>query len=262
MSKYKLFAVIPARDARYVKEKIEEMESSGLPFVIVCGERIDHKNVVYRPPKGKYDAINYAIRFIPREAEIVIFNDVDTKIPDHNMIFKAINLFNEDPAIGLIFGKDLVKEGPQVLFHRWLYAIIKRVPIIVNGDIIFIRRVILQKLIPLPPCKAEDALLGFKVLELGYKVVFNEKCFVFTNKTGKEVEEIKYKRRTVGGIYQALSYCHSKGSSLLIVKMFYILLPLLLPFLLLTGKKGYCWFKGISLGICDFLKKDNTGIWI
>jgi len=260
MSKYKLFAVIPARDARYVKEKIEEMESLGLPFVIVCGEKVEHKNVVYRPPKGKYDAINYAIRFIPKEAEIIMFNDVDTKIPGHNVISKAINLFDKDPNIGLIFGKDLVKEGPQVLFHRWLYAIIKRVPILVNGDIIFIRRVILQRLIPLPPCKAEDALLGFKVFELGYKVVFNEKCFVFTNKTYKKIEEVKYKRRTVGGIYQALSYCHSKGA-LAIVKMFYIFLPLLMPMLLLTGKKGIYWFRGITLGICDFLKKDKAGAW-
>jgi cellulose synthase/poly-beta-1,6-N-acetylglucosamine synthase-like glycosyltransferase len=261
MSKYKPFVIILARDGKYIKDKIKEMELLKLPFIIISGVKIEHKNVVYRPPKGKYDAINYAIQFIPKDTTIVIFNDVDTKIPDHNVIFKTINLFDRDPNIGLIFGKDLVKKGPQVLFHRWLYAVIKRVPILVSGDIMFIRRVILQKVIPLPPCKAEDTLLGLKVLELGYKVVFNEKCFVFTNKTDKEIEEVKYKRRTVGGIYQALSYCHSKGF-LVIVKMFYIFLPLLMPILLLTGKKGIYWFKGITLGICDFLKKDKTGGWI
>jgi threonyl-tRNA synthetase len=41
-----LFIVL-AREQRYVKEKIKELENMQVPYLIVCGERTDHPKVVY-----------------------------------------------------------------------------------------------------------------------------------------------------------------------------------------------------------------------
>ena len=74
MNNYKLFFVVLARDRKYVFSKIKELEQLKVPYVIICGEKIKHPKVIYRPPKGKYDAINYAVRFIPSNPDIIVFN--------------------------------------------------------------------------------------------------------------------------------------------------------------------------------------------
>ncbi len=44
----KPFILVMARDHGHVMEKILELKRLNLPFVIVCGEKINHPNVVYR----------------------------------------------------------------------------------------------------------------------------------------------------------------------------------------------------------------------
>ena len=73
-----LFLVL-ARDKNHVKEKVRELSNLNIPFLIVCGERINHPNVKYRAPRGKYDAINFGAELIP-DVDVVALNDVDTKI--------------------------------------------------------------------------------------------------------------------------------------------------------------------------------------
>lgn len=244
--------MIFAKDRRYVVKKIRELDRLKVPYVIICGERIDHPRVVYRPPKGKYDAINFSLSLLPKDADIVVLNDVDTEI--HN--FESALGYIEGNKVGLVFGKDMVKSGPQVLFHELLFKILRIVPILANGDLMLIRRDVLER-IHLKPCKAEDAYILFRVLELGYRAVFCEDCYVETQKTTDEKEEEIYKRRTVAGIYQALSYTHPPQP----IGLFYMFLPILSPLLLVLGRKGYFWTKGILLGVTDYMRGDRGGLW-
>ena len=116
---------------------------------------------------------------------------------------------------------------------------------------------LLKEFLPIRPCKAEDSYLLFKVLEFKYKAVFCEECYTETERTKTAQGEELYKRRTVGGIYQALSYTQPPHR----IKLFYFLLPIASPLLLVLGKKGFYWMKGILLGLMDYLRGDRTGVW-
>jgi hypothetical protein len=68
----KLFFIVPARDKRYVTEKIMELERLRVPYIIVCGERVNHPRVVYRAPIGKYDAVNFGAALMPKDVNIIV----------------------------------------------------------------------------------------------------------------------------------------------------------------------------------------------
>jgi cellulose synthase/poly-beta-1,6-N-acetylglucosamine synthase-like glycosyltransferase len=225
----------------------------GLPYKIVCGESFDHPNVVYRHARGKYDAINFGSRFIPKEANIIVLNDVDTIIHNFHLAFPHFNNKN----IMLVFGTEVVKEGPQKLFFRFLNPIRHKIPIAASGELMFIRRDLFEKILPLKPCKAEDTYILFKVLEYGYSVIFSKDCYTETERTTIWQQEVPYKRRTVSGIYQALSYTNPS----ILIRLFYYFLPFFSPSLLILGKRGYYWMKGILQGFSDYLRGDRTGYW-
>lgn len=248
-----VFFIVLARDGSIIEKKIRELDGLGYPYVIVCGEKIDHSNVVHREPKGKYDAINFGFRFIPEHTDVVALNDVDTKIRNFQAILQLFN--SEDVAI--VFAKVSVEEGAQKLFLRILRCLRRRLAIAASGDLMLIKYDVLKKVLPIKPCKAEDSYLLFKTLELKHRVADCEECYVETEKTKTAEEEEDYKRRTVAGIYQALGY--TKPPSL--IKLFYILLPIASPLLLVLGKKGYFWMKGILLGLVDYLHGDRSGVW-
>lgn len=249
----KVFFLVLARDKRHTDEKIEELKSLGMPFLIVCGEKSDHPNVVYRKPIGKYDAINFGFTFIPEDTDVVALNDVDTKINHFKAILTSIN----SKDVALVFAKVSVKEGPQMLFYVFLDSIRRRVPITASGELMLIKYDVLQRIIPIKSCKAEDSYMLFKVLEFGYRGVLCEKCYVKTERTKIAEKEESYKRKTVAGIYQALSYTRPPY----FIRVFYTLLPLVSPLLLVLGKKGYYWMRGILLGLSDFLCGDRSGVW-
>jgi len=249
----KPFFLVLARDERYVDDKIGELKGLGVPYLIVCGKNINHLNVVYREPKGKYDAINFGARFVPDYVDVVALNDVDTKI--HN--FQVALQHFKCKEVALVFAGVSVKEGPQKLFYVILDLIRRRLPIAASGELMLIRRNVLRKILPIRPCKAEDSYILFKVLEFKYKAVFCEECYVETERTKSADKEELYKRKTVAGIYQALAYTRPP----LLIKLFYVLLPFACPLLLVLGKKGYFWTKGILLGLIDYLRGDRTGVW-
>jgi cellulose synthase/poly-beta-1,6-N-acetylglucosamine synthase-like glycosyltransferase len=250
----KIFFLVLARDARYVHEKIKELENLGFEYKIICGGHYVHPNVVYQAPNGKYSAINFGVHLIPADTDIVVMNDVDTII--HNFDLAPPN-FN-DPQVALVFGTELVKEGPQHLFFRFENTIRRILPISGSGELMLIRRkVLVEELYPLKPCKAEDTYMLFKIIELKRKIVFCENFYAETERTKTAAKEEEYKRRTVAGIYQALSYTKPTFT----IKMFYSALPLASPLLLVLGDKGYYWFKGILLGFADFLRGDKAGSW-
>jgi hypothetical protein len=120
-----------------------------------------------------------------------------------------------------------------------------------------IRYDVLKRIIPIKPCKAEDSYILFKVLESDAKAVFCDECYVETERTKIAEKEEAYKRKTVGGIYQALSYAKPPCA----IRLFYAILPIACPLLLVFGKKGYFWTKGILLGLKDYLRGDRTGVW-
>ena len=249
----KLFFIVLARDRKHVHGKITELENLGIPYKIVCGERLNHPNIVYRAPKGKYDAINFSMHLISKEVDVVVMNDVDTIIQNFNLALRYL----KDEKTALIFGTEKVKEGPQKLFFRILNPIRRKIPVAASGELMFIRREVLERVVPIKPCKAEDTYILFKVLEYGYKTIFCEDFYAETERTKTAEKEEFYKRRTVAGIYQALSYCHPP----FMVIMFYALLPLYSPLLLVFGKKGYYWMKGILLGFLDYVLGDRSGVW-
>jgi hypothetical protein len=245
--------LVLARDEKHVDEKVGELKSLGVPYVIVCGKRLNHPNVVFREPKGKYDAINFGFRVIPQDTDVVILNDVDTKIRNLGV---ALQCFNRGD-VALVFVRVCVKEGPQNLFYSILDRIRRRLLITASGELMLIRYDVLKRVIPIKPCKAEDSYILFKVLELKHRGVFCEECYVETERTKTAEKEQAYKRKTVGGLYQALA--HTKPPYM--IKLFYVLLPIASPLLLVLGKKGYFWMSGILLGFLDYLRGDRTGLW-
>jgi len=242
-----------ARDEKHIKHKVEELEKLGVHYLIVCGKKLDYPNVVYREPRGKYDALNFGFNFVPQNADIVVLNDVDTKIEN---LDKALQCFNLT-GIALVFAKVHVKTGPQNLFYSLLDRIRQRLLITASGELMLVRHDVLERILPLKPCKAEDSLVLFKVLEMGWNVTFCEDCYTKTERTDTLRKEQDYKRRTVCGIYQALSYTKPP----IIIRLFYVLLPFVSPMLLILGRKGYYWTRGILLGLSDYLVGDRSGVW-
>jgi len=249
----RLFFLVLARDEKYVDEKIKELNLLDVPYIIICGKRLNHPSVVYREPKGKYDAINFGFRFIPENVDVVVLNDVDTKIYN---IEAALKNFSRDEVV-LVFARVSVKEGPQKSFYVLLDFIRRKVSIAASGELMLIRRDVLARVLPLKPCKAEDSYIMFKVLEFRRKAIFCEECYVETERTKSAEKEEMYKRKTVGGLYQALAYTQPP----FLVKLFYVLLPIASPLLLTFGKKGYFWMKGILHGFIDYIRGDRSGVW-
>lgn len=249
----KTFFLVLARDERYTSEKIEELKLLGAPFLVVCGKNIGYPHVVYRKPRGKYDAINFGFEFIPKDTDVVALNDVDTKIRNFDV---ALRLFDSED-VALVFVRVSVEEGPQRFFYRMLDYLRRRFPIAASGELMLIRYKLLERIIPIKPCKAEDSYILFKTLESRHKSVFCEKCYVETKRTKTSEKEEAYKRRTVAGLYQALSYTQPPYH----VRLFYMLLPFVCPLLLVSGKNGYFWMRGILRGVVDYLCGDRTGVW-
>ena len=248
-----LFFVVLARDDSLINDKIRELEKLGFPYVIVCGEPVEMPNVVYRSPIGKYDAINFGLGFVPEDTEVVVFNDVDTKIRCFDCALRIL----EGKQASLVFAKVGVKQGPQISFYALADTLRRWVPIFASGELMLLRYDLLRRLLPLKKCKSEDSYISFKVLEYGERVAFCEDCYVETVRTASSKEEEGYKRRTTGGIYQALSMTKPPA----LVRLFYMLLPFFSPLLLLAGKKGYYWSRGIILGYIDHARGDRTGAW-
>ena len=253
MEGIRLFFLIFARDSKFVAKKMKELDRLHVPYRIVCGESINHPKIIYRAPRGKYDAINFGVKLIPEDANVVVMNDVDTSI--HNFQ-AAVRCFRDnDPAI--LFTTEMVRNGPQSMFFRIFNPIRRRLLLAASGDLMLMKRSLLQRIVPLKPCKAEDTYMLFKALELGQKVIFSEVCFAETQRTKTADQEEAYKRRTVAGIYQALSYARPP----FLIRLFYMALPFTSPLLLILGRKGYYWARGILLGLLDYLRGDLSGLW-
>lgn len=248
-----LFFLVFSRDRTYVAEKILELDGLNVPYAIVCGEHMNHPKVSYRAPKGKYDAVNFGAKLIPRYVDVVVMNDADTRIGNFRV---ALQRF-EDERADILFATEMVKEGPQTLFFRLFNPIRRRIPLAATGELMLVKRELLEIMLPLKPCKAEDSYMLFQSLEMKRRVVFCEECFAETRRTRIPEEEEAYKRRTTAGIYQALSY--TGGPRL--IKFFYSLLPFMSPLLLVLGKRGYYWMRGILLGFLDYVRGDRTGFW-
>ena len=212
-----------------------ELENMRAPYIIVCGESLDHPNVVYRECRGKWDAINFGAKFVPKEANVVVLNDVDTRI--HNFEHALSHLEEAD----LVYCRVSVSNGPQVKFYRIADPIRKRLHIFASGELMLMKREVFERVLPIPPCLAEDSYILFKALEMGYKAKFCEGAYVTTKRTSNTEEEEEYKARTTLGIYQALE--NTKPPPL--IRMFYMLLPAMAPLLALTGEDGRAWVRGI-----------------
>ena len=250
------FVIVLARDLNGVHKKHIELQKLGLRHVIISGEPSQNDNVIYRAPRGKYDAINFGLKHVPEEAEIVALNDVDTRIINYDHAYRHFS----NPRVGLIFTSVELPEGAHSIFNRLIDSIRRHFIIAANGELMFIRRDVLKRVTPIPPCKAEDTLILFRTLKIGYQAVFETDCHVLTSRTSSaslKNEQI-FKRKVVCGIYQALYLGDASFSR----KLFYCLLPFASPFLLAAGRKGWFWMVGILWGLVDFLKGDKTGYWL
>jgi hypothetical protein len=249
-----VFFLVPARDESHVETKAEELRRLGFRYLIVCGQQVNKKGVIYREPNGKYDAINFGFNFVPEDADVLALNDADTTIHNFDAALKHFN----DKKVALVFGSVSVKYGPQIFFYRMLNPIRRILPVAASGELMLIKRDVMEHILPIKPCKAEDSYILFKTSELKRGIVFCEDCRAETERTGIIENELIYKRKTVCGLYQALSY--SRPS--LGIRMFFLILPFASPILLVLGKLGYYWMKGILLGLTDYLKGDRTGTWL
>jgi cellulose synthase/poly-beta-1,6-N-acetylglucosamine synthase-like glycosyltransferase len=235
-----LFFIVLARDQRHVREKIMELENMRIPYLIVCGEKMDHPKVVYREARGKWDAINFGSQFVSKDADVVVLNDVDTRI--HNFEHVLSHLYD---GIDLVYCRVNVTKGSQVKFYRIADPIRKRFHIFASGELMLIKREVFKRVLPIPPCIAEDSYILFKALELGYRAHFCTKTYVITERTINTKEEENYKARTTLGIYQALKYTRPPPW----IRTFYGLLPMAAPLLALAGDDGKAWMRGIKRAV-------------
>jgi len=242
----KTFFIVPARDQQNVEEKIMELENMQVPYLIVCGEKVNHPNVVYREARGKWDAINYGGQFIPEDANVVALNDVDTRI--HNFDHALSHLKG---GAGIVYCRVNVAGGPQVKFYRIADPIRKRFHIFASGELMLVKRGVFERVLPIPPCIAEDSYMLFKALELGYRAYFCTKAWVTTERTANTGEEENYKARTTLGIYQALKYARPPPW----IRTFYKLLPAAAPLLALAGEDGRAWMRGIRKAVKSNITK-------
>ena len=238
-----------ARNRKYLDAKIAELQKMNVSFIIVCGEKVNHLNVVYQGNRGKWAAINLAAKFIPKEAKVIVLNDVDTKIHNLKLAFACLS-----ERIALVYCRVKVSIGPQVKFYKILNPLRKKFHIAASGELMLIRKEVFECVLPLPACTAEDSYILFKTLELGYQANFCTSAYVTTERTHNAKEEAAYKNRTTLGIYQALD--HTKP--LPVIRVFYVILPLLAPMLCLMGKDGRSWTKGINRAIKDYLTKKRS----
>jgi hypothetical protein len=243
---FKPFFIVLARDQCHVKGKIAELTGMGIPFLIVCGEKVNHPSVVYREARGKWDAINFGSRFVPKDADIIVLNDVDTKI--HNFEHALSHLNGE---ADIVYCKVNVKRGPQMKFYRIADPIRSKLHIFASGELMLMRREVFKRILPIPPCIAEDSYILFKALELGYHAHFCTKTYVTTERTRNAKEEEAYKTRTTIGIYQALKHTRPPPW----IRIFYKLLPLFVPLLIIAGEDGRAWMKGISKAVNTILRR-------
>jgi len=237
---HKPFFMVMARDQNHVERKIAELEEIGMPFLVVCGEKFNHPNVVYREVKGKWDAINFGSRFVPKESDVIVLNDVDTRI--HNFEHALQHL---ESRTDLVYCLVNVSEGPQVKFYRILNPIRQRLHVAASGELMLVKKRVFESVLPIPPCIAEDSYILFKALELRYRAHFCTKTYVTTERTADAKEEEVYKNRTTLGIYQALKY--SKPPPW--IRVFYKLLPLTSLLLALAGEDGMAWVRGIRKAV-------------
>ncbi len=242
--------MVMARDAKNVPQKISELQGTGIPFVIVCGEKVNHPNVVYRKASGKWDAINFGAKYIPSSAEIIIFNDVDNEIHNFELSLNCIM-----SKADLVHCQIKVSNGPQIMFYRLVNPIRQKFNMFASGDLMLIKRGVFEAISPIPPCIAEDSYMLFKALELGFRAYFCTEAYVTTKKTSNNNEEEAYKTRTTLGIYQALNYAKPP----ITIRIFYYLLPAFSPLLIVSGESGIAWAKGIRKAVkANVAKKQVT----
>ncbi len=242
------FFIVPARNRKHLDEKIAELEKMNVSFLVVCGEKVNHPNVVYHENAGKWDAINFAVSFLPEETNVVVLNDVDTKIYNFENALSDLN-----SGVDLVYCRVQVHSGPQVKFYQLLDPMRSRFHIAASGELMVMRKEVFKEVLPLPPCLAEDSYILFKTLELGYRANFCTNAYITTERTSNHQEEAAYKNRTTLGIYQALDY--SKPPP--IIRIFYLALPLFAPLLSLEGKDGKAWMIGINRAFKHHIKKEN-----
>lgn len=240
VSVVKVFFLVLARNAKQVQPKMAELRRLGFPFLVVCGEKMDHPNVVYRKPMGKWDAINFGCRFVPPEMDVVAFNDVDTEIFDIRFALSAVQ-----SASAFVYSRVELGSGPQKRFYRIANPLNSHLRMFAMGELTLVRKSALEKLLPIPPCLAEDTYLLFKALELGFRADFCQETYVLTTRTSTPEEEALYKERTALGILQALD--NSKPPPL--IRVFYALLPVFALMLRPIGQDGRAWSKGIFSAI-------------
>jgi cellulose synthase/poly-beta-1,6-N-acetylglucosamine synthase-like glycosyltransferase len=244
------FFIVCARNKHLVENKILELEQINIPFIIVCGEKFNHPNVLYKKAIGKWDAINFGAKYIPERCDVIILNDVDTKI--HNLK-QALDSLNDQADI--TYCRVIVSRGPQVKFYKILDPIRGRLHIAASGEFMLMKRTVWEKMLPVPPCTAEDSYILFRALELGYKASFCTTAYVTTERTTDAKHEEGYKTRTTLGIYQALQYTKPP----IWINIFYALLPLAAPLLTLAGEDGRAWMRGIEKAAnCHIQKKYTT----
>jgi len=229
-----------------VKEKIVELEKMKAPFLIICGEKMNHPRVVYREARGKWDAINFGAQFVTETADVIVLNDVDTEIHNLNHAFHHLNT-----KIDLVYCRVNVPHGPQLKFYRILDPIRRRLHVAASGELMLMKREVFERVLPIPPCIAEDSYILFKALEFGYQVYFSSTTYVTTERTANAEDEEAYKARTTGGIYQVLRYTTPP----LLIRAFYTLLPVIAPLLALAGEDGRAWAKGIEKAVKAHISK-------
>jgi cellulose synthase/poly-beta-1,6-N-acetylglucosamine synthase-like glycosyltransferase len=237
-----------ARNAKLIQTKIYEIERIGLPFIVICGENFPDSRVVQRAPVGKWDAINYGYGLIPRETDVVVLNDVDTEIHGLEHMLSSV-------VEGSDFAYAAVRPsgGSQPKFYAIANPLNRVLKIFAMGELVVIRKKVLDNLMPIPPCLAEDTYLLFKAMELNYKVDFCEDAYVNTIRTSSISEEVLYKERTTLGILQALDYTRPPPWIIL----FYRSLPILAAMLMLGGEDGRAWARGIMRAIRLHIEGSN-----
>jgi len=200
----------------YPKDKLEIVVGSdgstdNTDTIVAKHARAGVKLIRLNKRTGKVNALNVAI---PRlKGEIVVFSDANT-IYERDAIKKLVRNF-ADPRIGCVCGELVFKNGEENEvgnlegFYWRFEQFLKRreggrgALLGANGGIYAIRKALFE---PLPSNTiVEDFVMPMKILEKGYKVIYEPEAVAHEETSKRIVQEMERRVRIGAGDFQALT---------------------------------------------------------
>jgi cellulose synthase/poly-beta-1,6-N-acetylglucosamine synthase-like glycosyltransferase len=168
------------------------------------------KFINYQPRRGKANALNMGVA--NSESEIIVFSDANIRYEPDSVKYLVRDFF--DPSAGCVCGKVLLEkpkeskepigEGAYMKYERFIHQNESRFNTMIgtDGAMYAIRRELFK---PLPEdAIVDDFIIAMRVLEKGYRIVYEPKAIGYEEAASSVNQEFKRKVRMIAGGFQAV----------------------------------------------------------